>query len=186
MSLFFVVFLYLFDDSSDPDVNVFNVNFKNLNAPYLFPEEFKNFLDNSSPSNYFSILNLNIKSIKKNFELMKSINFIFSVIWFSEIWLHDLNITRDSLYELPNYTSNHQIRSDRKGGGVSVYIHNMFDFKVRANLSANNIDIEAITVEIVSNKKRNTLINALYRTPRGKIEAFEIFLNSVFSQTKNL
>ena len=107
---------------------------------------------------------------------MKSINFTFSVIWFSETWSHDLNITRNSLYELPNYTSNHQIRSDRKGGGVSVYIHNMFDFKVRANLSTNNIDIEAITVEIVSNKKRNTLINALYQTPRGKIEAFEIFL----------
>ena len=115
------------DDSCEPDANFFNVNLENLNM-HLFPEEFKNFLDNSSSPNHFSILHLNIRSIKKNFEnlklFLKSINFTFSVISFSETWLDYLSITRDSLYELPNYTSNHQIRSNRKRGGVSVYIHN--------------------------------------------------------------
>ena len=78
----------LLDNSCDPDVNFFKVNFENRNTPYLFPEEFKCFLVNSSPSNYFSILHLNIRSIKKNFEnfklFLKTINFTFSVICFSE------------------------------------------------------------------------------------------------------
>ena len=52
------------DNSCDLDVNFFNVNFQNFDTPYLLPEKFHDFLDNTSP-NYFSILKLNIRSIKK-------------------------------------------------------------------------------------------------------------------------
>ena len=44
------------DDSCDPDVNLFNINFENLNTLYLFPEDFNSACENESPSNYFSIL----------------------------------------------------------------------------------------------------------------------------------
>ena len=66
-----------------------------------------------------------------------------------------------------------------------MYVHKTFDFKVRSDLSINNKDIESISVEISSNKKRNTLVNILYRPPNGEIEPFEIFLNNVFTKTKN-
>ena len=129
------------------------------------------------------------KSIKKNFENFKmflnSINFTFSIICFSETWLDETNSTENSLYELPNYMSKHQVRSDRRGGGVSIYVHKMFDFKVRSDLSINNKVIELISVEISSNKKRNTLVNILYPSTNGEIEPFEIFLNNVFTKTKN-
>ena len=73
----------LLDDSCDRDVNFFNVNIENLHTPCLFLGKFKNFLENSSASNYFSILHLNMTSIKKNFEnfklFLKYINFTFSV-----------------------------------------------------------------------------------------------------------
>ena len=58
----------LLDDPCDPDVNFFNVNFENLNTPYLFPEDFNSAYENESSSNYFSILHFNIRSTKKNFE----------------------------------------------------------------------------------------------------------------------
>ena len=179
----------LLDDSCDRDVNFFNVNFENLNTPYLFPEDFNSAYENESPSNYFSVLHLNIRSIKKNFENFKmflnSINFTFSIICFSETWLDETNSTENSLYELPNYMSKHQVRSDRRGGRVSIYIHKTFDFKVWSDLSINNKDIDSISVEISSNKKRNTLVNILYRPPNGKIEPFENFLNNVFTKTKD-
>ena len=108
----------LLDDSCDPDVNFFNVNFENLNTPYLFPEDFNSAYENESSLNYFSILDLNIRSIKKNFENFKmflnSINFTFSIICFSEAWLDETNSTDNSLSELPNYISKHQVRSDRR------------------------------------------------------------------------
>ena len=78
----------LLNDSCDPDVNFFNVNFENLNMPYFFPEDFSSAYENESSSNYFSILRLNISSIMKNFENFKmflnSINFTFSIMCFSE------------------------------------------------------------------------------------------------------
>ena len=43
--------------------------------------------------------------------------------------------------------------SDRKGGGVSIYIHKSLDFIVKLDLSINNNDIESLTIEILSNKK---------------------------------
>ena len=52
----------LLDDSCDPDVNFFNKKFQSLDTPYLMPGEFHNFLDNASDQ--FSVLHLNIKSIR--------------------------------------------------------------------------------------------------------------------------
>ena len=168
---------FLLDDSCDPDVNFFNKKFQSLDTPYLMPGEFHNFLDNSSDQ--FSVLYLNIRSIKKNFENFKlflnSINFTFSVICLSETWWDDLATIEKSLYELPNYNSTHQARGDWKGGGVSIYTHKPLDFTVKPDLSINNNDIESLTIKILSNKKRNTLINALYRPPNGQIEPFENF-----------
>ena len=168
---------FLLDDSCDPDVNFFNKKFQSLDTPYLMPGEFHNFLDNSSDQ--FSVLHLNIRSIKKNFEnfelFLNSINFTFSVICLLETWWDDLATIEKSLYELPNYNSTRQARSDRKGGGVSIYIHKSLDFTVKPDLSINNNDIESLTIKILSNKKRNTLINALYRPPNGQIEPFENF-----------
>ena len=107
-------------------------------------------------SNYFSILYLNIRSIKTNFEnfklLLKPISFTFIVACFSETWLDDLSITRHYLYELPNYASNNLITSDCERGGVSVYIHKTFEFKTKLDLSVTSKDIKAITVKMVSNK----------------------------------
>ena len=59
----------LLDDSCDPDVNFFNKKFQSLDTPYLMPGEFHNFLDDSL--DHFSVLHLNIRSIKKNFENFK-------------------------------------------------------------------------------------------------------------------
>ena len=97
------------------------------------------------------------------------------MICLSETWWDDLPTIEKSLYELPNYNSTHQARGDWKGGGVSIYIHKPLDFTVKPDLSINNNDIESLTIKILSNKKRNTLINALYRPPNGQIEYLKIF-----------
>ena len=145
----------LLDDSCDPDVNFFNKKFQSLDTPYLMPGEFHNFLDNSSDQ--FSVLHLNIRSIKKNFENFKlflnSINFTFSVICLSETWWDDLATIEKSLFELPNYNSTHQARGDHEGGEVSIYLHKSLDFTVKPGLSINNNDIQPLTKEIISKKE---------------------------------
>ena len=50
---------------------------------------------------------------------------------------------------MPNYISKHRARSDYRGGGVSIYIHNSLKFIERSDLSTNNKDIESQTLKIL-------------------------------------
>ena len=93
-----------------------------------------------------------------------------------------LTLSGNASFELPNYTSKHQVRSDRKGGGI--YIHNPLNFKIRPDLSISNNDIDSLSAEIVCEKVRSTIVNVLYRPPNGQIEHLETFLNNTFSQIK--
>ena len=86
---------------------------------------------------------------------LSTLNSSFSIICFSETWLNDLNVY-DLNYELPNYISAHQITSQYKEGEVSVYIHK----NVLASMifSINCRDIESLYVELLHEKRRNTLM----------------------------
>ena len=53
------------------------------------------------------------------------------------------------------------------------------DFTVKPDRSIDNNEIESLTIEILSDKKRKNLINALCRPPIGQIETFENFLNNI-------
>ena len=59
-------------------------------------------------------------------------SFDFSIILFSEIWFNDSILNSQSLYELPNYKSIHQVRNYGKGGGVSIYIKNSINWCIIA------------------------------------------------------
>ena len=83
---------------------------------------------------------------------MSSLDYTFSIICFSETWCNDFD---NFTYDLPNYTSSHQKRSDRNGGGVSVYIHNSLNVKTRPGLSTNGGDMEPLTLEIIYEKTSN-------------------------------
>ena len=46
--------------------------------------------------------------------------------------------------------------------------------------SINSKDIESIRVELLYEKRTNTLFNVVYRPPNGKIEPFENFIKNPF------
>ena len=177
----------LTDKSFDPDLNFFNSNIGNLDTPYISHEEHKNLNVNGSADTLF-ILHLNIRSIKKNFEnfnfFLFSLSFDFSVICFSETWLDESSLTSQSLYELPNCKNIHQIRNYGKGSRIFIYIKNSINFKPRPDLSIDDTDVESVSIELLCNKNRNTLINVLYRPLKGFTEPFEKFLNCTFRKTK--
>ena len=101
---------------------------------------------------------------------------------FSETWFDDVD---NSAYDLPNYISKHQVRSDRGGGGVSIYIHSSLKFKERPDISIISKGIETLTLQISSDKTCNILVNVLYRPPVEQYEQFENSLIAFFSRTKN-
>ena len=138
-----------------------------------------------------SILHLNIRSINKSFEAFKqfylSPNFNFSVFCFSETWFNDININKNSSFQLPNYNTEHQIRKSGRGGGVCIFIHESLDYKVRKDLSINCDAIESLSIEICKGKTRPTIFNAVYRPPNGDTKISEPFCKDLFSKnSKNL
>ena len=147
-----------FNNENDPDVNFYNDAFT-LDTQYLAPDKFqRNFEPFSKQS--LSILHLNIRSISQNFETFKQfylfLNFNFSIVCFSETWTNDININKNSSFQLPNYNTEHRIRKSGKGGGVCIFTHESNDYKVRKDLSVNCDAIESMAIEICnhSHKKR--------------------------------
>ena len=112
------------DNDHDPDVNFYH-DVSMLDTQYIMPDKFKtNFKDFSKN---FSVLHLNIRSINKNFEAFtefySKMNYIFSVICFSETWASEENINKNSTFQLKNYNVIHQVRNSRKRGGLCIFIH---------------------------------------------------------------
>ena len=107
------------------------------------------------------------------------------MLYFSKTWLDDSALACESLYKLPHYNSVHQFRRHGKGGDVSIYIDNSFNYKARTDLIVNNNDIESLSTEFFFQKKMQYIIIVLYRSPSGLILPFENFLTDVFDKIKN-
>ena len=60
----------LLNNACDPNLNFFNLKTQNFDTPYILPEEFKKLHDTSCDDS-FSILDLNIRSMKKFLETLK-------------------------------------------------------------------------------------------------------------------
>ena len=81
------------------------------------------------------------------------------MICFSEIWLDEVG---NSLYELSNYISKRQVRDDRKGGGVSIYINNSLRFNSLGIVSpAGDFNLNLLDHE--SNKEMRDFWKIIYR-----------------------
>ena len=107
-------------DSNDPDANLFNLY--NFETSFLSANEAQKQLENCKQN--FSILNINIRSISKNFDnfkiLLQQLNFTFKVICISETWCkkdgedvndnENENKTEFSKFSLPEYKVVHQPR----------------------------------------------------------------------------
>ena len=158
----------LLNNKNDPD-DIFNTNqFSDTNDFTI--EETKSKLsccDNKS----FSILHLNIRSFKKNFDKLvnfsATLSFNFKVICVTETWC-SIEHNNSYVYKLTNYSSIHQTRSsDKAGGGLAIFVHNSLTYSVRKDLNTNNEDIESLCIEIINTKSTNILVSTSYSWQDG-------------------
>ena len=155
-------------------INLFSMTVKNLDPVYVLPDDFHDFLEKPL-TGYFSVLHFNIRSIKIFFESLYVLNFIC----FSETWCGD-----SFIYDLSNYASTHQKRSNHKSWGVSVYIYSSLNFKTKLDFSINCGGIESLALEIISEKTRNIIVHVSYRLPNGHFKYFENLLRNLFLKHK--
>ena len=146
-----------------------------LTCNYVLPNEFKN--QNSDPemSKYLSLLHPNLRSIANKFDTFKNLlNTLgtnkMKIIGITETWLNDSN--KDN-FELDGYKFININRTNKRGGGVGIYIANELQYKTRNDLNINTEDvIETVFIEIEMPTGKNVIAGVIYRPPNSNIELF--------------
>ena len=106
-------------------------------------------MDLKISNNCWSLIHENICSIPRNLtsfdNYLSTLGHDFSIIGLTETWLKEHNI---ELYGIDGYNSEHAIRKNKSGGGVSIFIQDTLEYFIRQDLSYQNDNIECIFIEI--------------------------------------
>ena len=167
----------------DPDLQFYNeINYAiyNNNSNYFDELSFnKTIAKNFNSKETFSLFHLNIRSLPANLShmlcYMANLNLEFDIIGITENWLTEDN---KDLYSIQNYEHIKNIRTNKTGGGVSLFIASHIKFKELTEYYINNESMECmfIEVDIDSSKK---IIGIVYRPPNSCVENFTFLLNNV-------
>ena len=168
----------LTDLDPDRNVNSYKDNVSNiLNLCNYYSDDDFVKISSKFEKNCFSLYHINIRSLAAhNTEFLlsqRNTKSNFKVIGMCETWLSDFNC---HLFCLPNYKAVHKTRANRRGGGVSLYIHESIDFKTRDDLSLMFNDVvESVFIEIEKSvfcTTNNIILGEIYRPPKTSVFEF--------------
>ena len=86
---------------------------------------------------------------------------------------------KNSNYKLDGYGSFYQIRNERKGGGLCIFLREFYTYKLRSDLNINSDAIECLCIEILNKHSKNLILNLSYRPPQGNTTLFEKHLQDL-------
>lgn len=136
-----------------------------------------------------SLLHHNIRSSAQNLssleEYLNNLCIQFSVVGLSENWLTDANC---NVYQLPGYTSVHQCRESKRGGGVSLYVKDTISYDVRYDLNVLNENLESIFIQLNRNDiglDHDVIVGVLYRPPNTNMDICNNLLSKIFNALKS-
>ena len=168
----------------NPDAKYIVSNSAKLSCEYFSESQFNKLCHQGVPI-VFSTFHLNIRSLSKNYDCLKTylstLTHSFSVLAFSETWLTDDLL---SLFPLSNYNSSHSCRNNRTGGGVSLYVSNAYNFISRKDLSADfaTTHVESVFIDLALGRK-NVIVGCIYRPPDSDIITFN---DALYSTLENI
>ena len=121
------------------------------------------------------------KKLKDFSYYLEGLDISFSFIGLSETWATKTN---EDILNMPGYNHEHCIRVSKKGGGVSIYILNTIQYKVRKNLALPKHLFESIFIEVdksIFKSKHNVIIGEIYRPPSSQLKTFNIELEKLLN-----
>ena len=132
------------------------------NIKYTSPKEIVKCIDIRGS---FSFLNINIRSLNKNFEkleiLLNRLNFSHTLICVTETWL---TANKPFLYSLPNYDFVNKTGANQ-AGGTCIFVKSEIDYKIMPNLELNVPDCEDIWLKLSLSKYNIMVFGSVYRHP---------------------
>ena len=158
----------------DPDENFFNEVYGGLSENGSLYYSVTN-VGAAIGAGAFSIVSLNIRSFRKNYDVFQAVlssaNVSPDIMVFSETWLSEP-------VDIDGYVSFHSFRCERRSGGISVFIKDIYPANIMADFSVVNDTIESCAVRI---SLQNFFFNlvAIYRPHSDSISNFSDHLNSI-------
>ena len=172
------------DEAYQPDANFFNDKLDEIDSKYYTEDQLIQF-SSTLDTKTFSIFHLNIRSLNKNIENLQNLVSVlkghFKIIVLTETWCGD-TATKNSIYQIPNYTVIHKTRKEKQGEGLCMFIRNDLNFKLRNDLDKFDSGIETLSIEIENRNSKNIVLSAIYRPPRGNINSFKDHLKTIMSK----
>ena len=105
-----------------------------------------------------SLLHINACSLAKN---LHQLIVYLDVIAISETWANNVNY---SLLNIPGYNSLTNYHTDRRGGGVALYIHKSLAYKERVDHTTNiTSNYECVFADVQHSSFGTKVIGVIYR-----------------------
>ena len=83
---------------------------------------------------------------------------------------------------MPNFNVLHQIRKNRKGRGMSIFVQESLFFKKQKDLGINLEAVESFSIEISNKRYKNIILNTIYRSLNRYIETCENYFKNLFAK----
>ena len=153
------------------------------NCDYLDIAEVK---DVNIGDNDISVIQLNIRgAISKLHELLKFINSCnkrkIDVILLVKTWVSE-SVTKHCV--LPGYDFLGNPRTNKKGGGVGIFINKQLQYKSRHDLHLTSENFENISIEIKT-KTTNVVLSSIYRPPNTNQKEFIAHFESLHKKVNS-
>ena len=134
-----------------------------------------------------SILHLNIRSVPLHFSeflcYLDTLDLEFKIIALSETGINNHHV----VYNITHYNLEMDHRQKRRGGGVSLYIHNILQYKIRKDLVIGDV-VNSVFIEIIrssTNTKHNVIYSCVYRPHFMSVKFFNKLLELFFSNLQS-
>ena len=151
-------------------------------SKYFNFDEYSSSID-SLDNNYLNLIHINIRSLHKNFDCLKSFLSCLpktpDIIAITETWLQEHT---KHLYSMEGYDSFHLVRTNREHGGITVFAKCELKADTLSQFSFINDNIEIFTT-IIELENSKFIISVIYR-PNSKhiaVEEFTNVMNDIFS-----
>ena len=152
---------------------------------YHLPQKLANKSLHTSPNDFF-YQHFNVRSLSKNRdkidEFLHDFEHLSDLVSISETKLNENSTSNTSV---TNYCSLHNGSSSHTGG-ISIYIKELFKFKIRHELSLNISNCRDLWIEIETKQTNKSFVRAVvYRHPNKNIQSFQNKLCNTQLSLKN-
>ena len=166
----------------DPDNNFYDDI--ETRCKYFTDSQFKTLCKDSTG---FSIIHFNCRSLNSNHDKIEhylhELSYKFDVIAMTETWA---NPETEFDFDLEGYDVYHLDWKDKKGGGVAIFVNNVFNHRIINELSKTYDGLmECLTIELCLKKSKNIIVSSTYRTPGSSIDMFIERFSDTFSTCSN-